>query len=116
MASFISKLIGHNSKSETQPSIALPTNDAQSMNMENVSNDLERLPIGWNVLSDTSVSQEDQKKHPSEAINAIQSYTSEIQDPTLRKPINRVSITLNNLKMKNKKIYTNRSQNRRKKS
>jgi hypothetical protein len=109
MASFISKLIGHNSKSETQPSIALPTNDEQPMN-------LERLPIGWNVLLDPSVSQENQKKHPSEAINAIQYYNSEIQDPTLRKPIKRVSITLNNLKIKNKKIDTNRSQNQRKKS
>jgi predicted Ser/Thr protein kinase len=96
MATFISKLIGHNSKSETQPSIGIPANV-----------DLERLPIGWKVLLDTSVSQEEQKKHPSAAINAIQYYTSEIQGPTLRKAKTRVSITLNNLIKRETKIIGN---------
>jgi hypothetical protein len=42
------------------------------MHMENVSDDLARLPYGWKVLLDTSVSHEEQKKHSSAAINAIQ--------------------------------------------
>jgi hypothetical protein len=83
----MSKLIGHNSKSETQPIIGLQTNDHH---IENVSNDLERLPIEWKVLLDTSISQEEQKKHPSAAINAIQYYTTEIQGPILKKPKERV--------------------------
>jgi hypothetical protein len=98
MASFINKFIGHNSKSEPQPSISLPTNDKHPMHMENVSDDLARLPYRLKVLLDTSVSQEEQKKHLSAAINAIQYYTSEIQGPTLRKPKKRVSMALNNFK------------------
>jgi hypothetical protein len=90
MATFISKLIEHGFESEVQPNIALPTNDQHPMHLENVSDDLERLPIGWKVLLDTSISQEEQKKHPCAAINAIQYYTTEIQGPILKKPKERV--------------------------
>jgi hypothetical protein len=92
MATWFNKF-GKKGENEPNFDIGSPTSVKHAMHVAvNSSGDLEGLPADWKALLDNSVTKDEQKEHPDAAFNAVQYYTTALQEDTnLRKPKKRVS-------------------------